>query len=204
MPFTLFFLWELLKSASCEFKAYPAVGPDNQCAPRSVPVPTPTTPPSPVVSLTPHPLPSTRGLICVKARQVVHTSVVKRQSSVRCKVSPTAMEDSYHRPDQKKLQTLKDIANKLRIESIDSTTAAGSGWVSNHLAGIFHEAVNLSTWHMSPSILSDTRHHVPLLPRSCLSCFSTPCATKVRAKRLILLLYFLYTRRLHYCFHIAS
>ncbi|XP_071497384.1 transketolase-like isoform X1 [Diadema antillarum] len=37
------------------------------------------------------------------------------------------MADPYHRPDNKKLQALKDIANKLRIHSISSTSAAGSG-----------------------------------------------------------------------------
>ena len=34
----------------------------------------------------------------------------------------------YHRPDAKKLQTLKDIANKLRIHSINATTASNSGY----------------------------------------------------------------------------
>ena len=34
---------------------------------------------------------------------------------------------SYHRPDQKKLQLLNDIANKLRIHSIESTNASKSG-----------------------------------------------------------------------------
>ncbi|XP_065066977.1 transketolase-like protein 2 [Rhopilema esculentum] len=33
----------------------------------------------------------------------------------------------YHCPDQKRLQTLKDIANRLRIDSIQSTNAAKSG-----------------------------------------------------------------------------
>lgn len=33
----------------------------------------------------------------------------------------------YHCPDQKKLQALKDLANRLRILSIESTNAAGSG-----------------------------------------------------------------------------
>jgi len=38
------------------------------------------------------------------------------------------MADSlYHCPDQKKVQDLKDLANRLRILSIKSTTAAGSG-----------------------------------------------------------------------------
>ncbi|KAJ8370856.1 hypothetical protein SKAU_G00108840 [Synaphobranchus kaupii] len=36
------------------------------------------------------------------------------------------MED-YHKPDQQTLQALKNIANRLRINSIKSTTAAGSG-----------------------------------------------------------------------------
>lgn len=33
----------------------------------------------------------------------------------------------YHRPDSKTLQTLKDVANKLRIHSIESTDASNSG-----------------------------------------------------------------------------
>ncbi|XP_038628776.1 transketolase isoform X1 [Tachyglossus aculeatus] len=36
------------------------------------------------------------------------------------------MED-YHKPDQQKLQALKDMTNRLRIHSIQATTAAGSG-----------------------------------------------------------------------------
>ena len=41
----------------------------------------------------------------------------------------SSMEDTYHRPDQKTLQALKDMANKLRIDSIESTNTAGSGYV---------------------------------------------------------------------------
>jgi len=37
------------------------------------------------------------------------------------------MADLYHCPDQKKIQALKDLANKLRILSIKCTNAAGSG-----------------------------------------------------------------------------
>lgn len=37
------------------------------------------------------------------------------------------MGEAYHRPDQKTLQALKDMANKLRIHSIESTNTAGSG-----------------------------------------------------------------------------
>lgn len=37
------------------------------------------------------------------------------------------MAELYHCPDQKKIQNLKDVANKLRILSIKSTNAAGSG-----------------------------------------------------------------------------
>ena len=40
------------------------------------------------------------------------------------------MEDVYHKPDQKTLQALKDMAGKLRIHSIESTNAAGSGYVA--------------------------------------------------------------------------
>lgn len=34
---------------------------------------------------------------------------------------------SYHKPDEKTLQALKDIANKLRIHSIKQTCASNSG-----------------------------------------------------------------------------
>ncbi|KAM4048619.1 transketolase-like [Anomaloglossus baeobatrachus] len=37
----------------------------------------------------------------------------------------------YHKPDQQKLQALKDTANRLRIQSIRATTAAGSGHPSS-------------------------------------------------------------------------
>lgn len=37
------------------------------------------------------------------------------------------MSELYHCPDKKKLQDLKDLANKLRILSIKCTNAAGSG-----------------------------------------------------------------------------
>ncbi|MBN3325333.1 TKT Transketolase, partial [Atractosteus spatula] len=40
------------------------------------------------------------------------------------------MED-YHKPDQQTLQTLRNIANRLRINSIKATTAAGSGHPSS-------------------------------------------------------------------------
>lgn len=38
------------------------------------------------------------------------------------------MED-YHKPDQQTVQALRNIANRLRINSIKATTAVGSGWV---------------------------------------------------------------------------
>uniref|UniRef100_A0A3Q4GBJ6 Uncharacterized protein n=1 Tax=Neolamprologus brichardi TaxID=32507 RepID=A0A3Q4GBJ6_NEOBR len=34
---------------------------------------------------------------------------------------------SYHKPDEKTLQGLKDVANKLRINSIKATCASNSG-----------------------------------------------------------------------------
>lgn len=41
--------------------------------------------------------------------------------------SPGRAMEGYHKPDQQKLQALKDTANRLRISSIQATTAAGSG-----------------------------------------------------------------------------
>lgn len=42
------------------------------------------------------------------------------------------MEGGYHRPDKKTLQALEDMANKLRIHSIESTNTAGSGYVASN------------------------------------------------------------------------
>ena len=41
------------------------------------------------------------------------------------------MENAYHKLDERTLQALQDIATKLRIHSIESTNAAGSGYVFN-------------------------------------------------------------------------
>lgn len=46
------------------------------------------------------------------------------------------MSDSYQKPDQNKIVTLKDIANKLRIHSIESTDAANSGYVTDQFGRI--------------------------------------------------------------------
>ena len=35
--------------------------------------------------------------------------------------------ESYHRPDAKKIQELNDVANKLRVHSIQATNASNSG-----------------------------------------------------------------------------
>jgi len=44
------------------------------------------------------------------------------------KVIDRALDMStYHRPDAKFIQSLKDVANKLRIHSINSTNASNSG-----------------------------------------------------------------------------
>lgn len=43
--------------------------------------------------------------------------------------NPARRMADYHRPDQKKVQNLRDIANKLRVHSINSTNASNSGWV---------------------------------------------------------------------------
>ena len=51
-----------------------------------------------------------------------HISVVNNLQAKREK----KMTD-YHRPDNKTLQTLRDIANKLRVHSIESTDASNSG-----------------------------------------------------------------------------
>ena len=46
------------------------------------------------------------------------------------------MEKAYHKPDERTLQALQDIATKLRIHSIESTNTAGSGYVFTEFLGI--------------------------------------------------------------------
>lgn len=54
--------------------------------------------------------------------------------------------------DSKTKQTLKDIANKLRIHSINSTTAAGTGWVYNTRLSVW---LTLSfNWSHAPSLIT--------------------------------------------------
>jgi len=52
------------------------------------------------------------------------------------------MENAYHKPDERTLQALQDIATKLRIHSIESTNAAGSGYVFNENMGIVEPRLN--------------------------------------------------------------
>jgi len=40
---------------------------------------------------------------------------------------PLLLQMSYQKPDAKKVQTLYDIANKMRIHSVNMTAAANSG-----------------------------------------------------------------------------
>ena len=55
-------------------------------------------------------------------------------------------EESYntgnksHRPNPKSLQALKDMANKLRIDSIESTNTADSGYVCSNFM------LNFAAW----------------------------------------------------------
>ena len=53
------------------------------------------------------------------------------------------MGDTYHRPDQKTLQDLKDMAIKQRIDSIQSTNTAGSGYVCSNFMLNFAAWLNL-------------------------------------------------------------
>lgn len=52
---------------------------------------------------------------------------VSASSSSPSSCPPGRAMEGYHKPDQQKLQALKDMANRLRIGSIQATTAAGSG-----------------------------------------------------------------------------
>lgn len=45
----------------------------------------------------------------------------------------------YHKPDTNNLQELRDIANKLRVHSIRSTSASNSGWVSKEIGSLLKE-----------------------------------------------------------------
>ena len=54
-----------------------------------------------------------------------------KQCMVTALQEQVKMENAYHKPDERTLQALQDIATKLRIHSIESTNAAGSGYVFN-------------------------------------------------------------------------
>ena len=41
----------------------------------------------------------------------------------------STLQMSYQKPDAKRVQTLRDIANKMRIHSVNMTQASNSGWV---------------------------------------------------------------------------
>lgn len=42
-------------------------------------------------------------------------------------LTSSILQMSYQKPDQKRIQTLRDIANKMRIHSVNMTQASGSG-----------------------------------------------------------------------------
>lgn len=42
-------------------------------------------------------------------------------------IQSCTMADMYHVPDAKKVELLRDIANKIRILSVESTSASNSG-----------------------------------------------------------------------------
>ncbi|CAD5115749.1 DgyrCDS4694 [Dimorphilus gyrociliatus] len=63
---------------------------------------------------------------------------------------------SYHRPDSVTLQTLKDIANKLRIHSITSTTASNSGHPTSCCS--IAEIMSVLFFHAMKYRVDDPRH----------------------------------------------
>lgn len=72
--------------------------------------------------------------------QLSHTHIQNTQTQQRIAVGPLfwcwgtwhfAFMEDYHKPDQQTVQALRNIANRLRINSIKATTAAGSGWVAS-------------------------------------------------------------------------
>uniref|UniRef100_A0ABI7YVR3 Transketolase n=2 Tax=Felidae TaxID=9681 RepID=A0ABI7YVR3_FELCA len=64
--------------------------------------------------------------------------------------------EGYHKPDQQKLQALKDTANRLRISSIQATTAAGSG----------HPTSCCSAAEIMAVLFFHTMRYKPLDPRN--------------------------------------
>ena len=60
------------------------------------------------------------------------------------RVEPYNTGDTSHRPNTKSLQALKDMANKLRIDSIESTNTAGSGYVCSNFI------LNFAAWLKLP------------------------------------------------------
>ena len=74
------------------------------------------------------------------------------------------MEDTYHRPDQKTLQALKDMANRLRIDSIESTNTAGSGYVQYAVILMLNFAARFNSQVALNFLILSFRH-----PSSCCS-----------------------------------
>ncbi len=74
-------------------------------------------------------------------------------SEAKLILSPTKM--AFQPPDAKKLQTLSDIANKMRIHSVNMTQASGSGYV--------YLIYNYALTNVSILITIGTQHQVLLL-----------------------------------------
>lgn len=64
---------------------------------------------------------------------------------------------SYHKPDEKKLQDLRDIANLLRIDSIKATCASNSGHPTSCCSAA--ELMSVLFFHIMRYKASEPRHH---------------------------------------------
>lgn len=62
----------------------------------------------------------------------------------------------YHRPDSKSVQTLKDIANKLRIHSIEATNASNSGHPTSCCSAA--EIMSVLFFHTMHYTIKEPRH----------------------------------------------
>ncbi|XP_074644799.1 transketolase-like protein 2 [Tubulanus polymorphus] len=65
-------------------------------------------------------------------------------------------EGDYHRPDSNKLQALKDLANKLRVHSIEATNASNSGHPTSCCS--MAEMMSVLFFHTMKYKVSEPRH----------------------------------------------
>ena len=69
-----------------------------------------------------------RDLLCLHFSARGYFLILTLFSGLFVNIIFSTLQMSYQKPDQKRVQTLRDIANKMRIHSVNMTQASNSGW----------------------------------------------------------------------------